>query len=99
MSEPRFTLTLEGLSSEALTAAMIKHLEELGYGVTEPNENWETPAEFLRRVGLRKHELLRRSIRYWEERGHTVLCNRGPHGRIKELLSNPAFDTFCRRNK
>ncbi len=98
MSEPRFTLTLEGLSSDALTQAMIKHIEDLGYGVTAPNECWETPSEFLARIEVSKN-LLSSSIRDWEARGHRLLCVRGGRGRIKELLSNPAFDAFCRRHK
>lgn len=101
MNEARFTLTLEGLSSEALTEAIIKHLESLGYGVTPPNERWETPSEFLQRLGLSKHEVLTSALRHWTARGHKILCVRGggDRGRIRELLSNPDFDAFCLRNK
>lgn len=100
MSAPvTFTLSLQALTSDALNAAMIAHLEEQGYGITAPHEAWETPRAFLRRIGLRSHETLQRSIELWNRRGHHLQCSRGPTGRIKELLSNPAFDAFCRRNK
>ena len=41
----------------------------------------------------------REYIRRWREIRGTVLVLDGVSGRVLDLLSNPAFDAFCRRNK
>lgn len=94
-----FMLTLEAPTQEAIDAHFIKHLRALGYHVSAPNEHWETLSSFMRRIGLRKSESFHESLRAWEERGNKIFRRVGPTGRIIELLSNPKFDAFCRRNK
>lgn len=94
-----FLLTLEALTQAEIDAKLIAHLRDQGYNVSAPKETWEKPREFLDRIGRNRNFPLRASIREWHRRGGTVLSLDGVTGRVIELLSNPAFDAFCRRNK
>ncbi len=91
-----FTLTLESATQAEIDEKLIEHLQERGYSVTQPNENWETPSVFCRRLGLNpghfRHALDHVSAPH-------ILTHRGPTGRVPQLLSTATFDTFCLRNK
>jgi uncharacterized protein with von Willebrand factor type A (vWA) domain len=95
----KFTLTLEAATQDEINARMAAHLRDQGYHVAEPHDTWETLTRFMRRIGLHKSESFHESLRAWEERGNKIFRRAGPSGRLIELLSNPAFDAFCRRNK
>lgn len=96
----KITLDLTAKSESLFTDLCVAHLRERGFNVTEPNEQWETLGAFMRRVGLRRNESFHESLRAWEERGHNIFRRNGKSSnRIIELLSNPAFDAFCRRYK
>lgn len=93
MTPAKFTLSLECPTTEALNDAMIAHLQGQGYHVDPPGKKWEKPAEFCARVGLK--------IGHFREKvEHPCapfrLTNRGKSGRVLEILSNRAFDEFCR---
>ncbi len=94
-----FQLILESASQAEIDAKLIEHLRERGYSVSHPHETWEKPYLFLDRIGRCRNFPLRASIREWRRRGGTVLVLDGLSGRVIELLSNPAFEAFCRRNK
>ena len=91
--------SIDAPSQEDIDRKFIEYLRDRGYHVAEPNEAWETLAEFMRRNRLRKNESFHAALTAWEARGHKILRLVGKSGRIIELLSNPAFDAFCRRNK
>ena len=98
--EFKATLDISGKSEDFVTEYCIQHLKQRGYNFTEPNEEWETPTEFMARVKLKRWSSFHRDVRIWLGRGGTLLLRRSSPGgrRIMELLSNPGFDTFCRRN-
>lgn len=94
-----FTLTLEAPDQGMINLKLVAYLRDQGYHVADPNDTWETITQFLRRNGLRKYESFHRALRAYEGRGNKIYRRVGKTGRIIELLSNPAFDAFCRRNK
>ena len=98
-STAEFHLTLTAPTEAAINDAMIARLREQGYNVTPAGAQWERPGEFLDRIGRCRNFPLRATIRAWRERGGTVLSLDGLSGRVLELLSNPEFDAFCKRNK
>ena len=75
----------------------VGHLKEQGYGITEPDAKYETPGNFLKRLGLWPTYPLSEAIKRYEARGNYVPVTRGPTGRLREILSNEGFDKFCRR--
>ena len=95
----KVTLDVTAESEEHITGWAVSHLQRLGYHVAAPNEKWETPTELMRRIGLSKSETLHASIKVWAGRGRPVPTHRTATGRLMELVSNPDFDAFCRRNK
>jgi hypothetical protein len=87
-------LDVSAKSEAHVTEFCIAHLRERGYHVAPPNEKWETPSEFLARLGVSAmslHRALRRSG------CPNVAAHRTPTGRILELCSNQAFDAFVKR--
>jgi hypothetical protein len=62
--------------------------------------DWERPADFCRRLGIFNHRL-NWNLTRWQVRGGqpVILDRRGKSGRIVGLISNPAFEQFCRQNK
>lgn len=70
-------------------------LRNLGYEVVPPHEKWERPKDFNNRLHLCKHGLSRALSKY-----NAPICKviRSKTGRILNVLSNAAFDEYCRRN-
>jgi hypothetical protein len=91
----RFTLNLDFLTSEGLNQAMIDYLREQGYFVEFPR-NWETAADFCRRVGITRKSL---GEQFQHRSAPKVDVQRGPTGRLIAIASNTRFEAFCRRNK
>ena len=91
--EARLDITAK---SEAEFVRFAVHfLRNRGYDVSEPNAKWETPKEFNSRLNLCPHGLSRALNRY----KHPICSvHRTPTGRIREVLSNHAFDEYCRKN-
>jgi hypothetical protein len=99
--EIRLTLSVKAGSESVLTEFCIAHLRERGYAVTAPNEKWETPSEFNRRLEI-GYELIHRTLK--RPGCPAVLIEygpgRGPHNRrILGICSNPAFEAFVLQNK
>lgn len=93
---PRVLIELDPEVSEtAVTAFCILHLKERGYHVSSPNEKWETITDFRRRLGIHS-ETVRKALA--DPLCPQVQVHRGEK-RIIELVSNPAFESFCLRNK
>ena len=94
----RIVLDLPRHTKEAvITEFCVSHLKDHGYGITEPNDNYETPGAFLKRLGLWHTYPINEAIKRYEARGNHIPVTRGPTGRLREILSNPGFDAFCRR--
>jgi hypothetical protein len=83
----------------AMIAFAKTYLKERGYSVSPPNAKWEKTGEWRHRLKLNWRTSLNDLIEQWQGRGHHIPVSRGPTGRLKELLSNKAFDEFCVRFK
>jgi len=81
-----------------VTEFAMKHLRERGYNVASPHWKWEKKKDFMKRLGLTHHESVNRDVALWKKRGGTVEVQLSPTGYLREILSNPAFDEFCRRH-
>lgn len=93
---PVLTLTVNASADAALEKWAKGFLEKRGYAVATAHQQWETPAQFCKRLGIH-YMTFDRTL---DEKGHpNVVLRRGPAGRLIELLSNQEFDAFCRRNK
>lgn len=89
---------LQAPTPQVLLDWMIQQLEEHGYSVRPPNDSWETPAQFMQRLGI-CYETFRRALKK-DGRPHVVVRReRGGAGRIREICSNADFDAFCLRGK
>ncbi len=93
-----FTVSIGDSTEEALALACRHHLEALGYGVTEPNEAWETPSQCARRLGVHNNTVTLR-LRKWERLGHRLVVDRPGGRRMTSFVSNPALDRFIRGGK
>ncbi len=73
----------------------IHYLRNCGYEVIPPNEKWETPKQFTARLHICKHGLKRALCKY-----DAPICKviRSKTGRILSVLSNAAFDKYCKRH-
>lgn len=72
-------------------------LREHGYNVAPPRVRSERVSEFMRRVGLKHYQQWSRLVRRWLDHGGSLLVTRrNVSGDIMELVSNDAFDAFCR---
>lgn len=94
-STSSFTLTLEGLTSEALNQAMIEYLREQGYFIEYPRD-WEPVGRFCERIGITVKSL-GEQVRH--PAAPSVDLQRGPSKRLIAIASNSRFEAFCRRNK
>jgi hypothetical protein len=79
----------------AVLSAAVNMLRSAGYHVAEPNEKWERKCDFIERVGI-DHDKFHRKMFEWSQRGHVIPLTEDPSKRIRSVLSNPEFDTFCR---
>lgn len=88
------TLNITAASEEAFTAECVRHLTERGYAVAQPNETWETPVQFVRRLGMDRNVIARALAR---PGCPNVAQRRSATGRLLELCSNAHFDAFVVR--
>ena len=95
----KVTLDVTAASEDAVTEFAIGHLRGRGYTVSAPHAKWEPLGEFMRRLGLSRHEAVHRYIHSWEARGHSIPVRLGPTKSLRELCSNPEFDAFCEGKK
>lgn len=86
-------------TEQVATAWAEQHLRARGYSIFPPGEKWEALGNFMQRIGISNYSSITRSIKYWIARGENLPIRRTASGRVIELLSNPAFDEFCQRNK
>lgn len=91
-----FTLQIEAPDETALEKWAIAHLEERGFSVARPHENWETVRAFCKRLRITYMTFARNKIR---PGAPNVVTRNGHTGRVIEILSNPAFDAFITANK
>lgn len=90
------TLDITADSDEQLTEFCIRHLRDRGYSVRDPNDEHETPAQFMKRLGILSHETLNGAL--VQPDCPPVKVHRGRSGRLIWIQSNDAFDAFVRRN-
>lgn len=88
---------LSPAGKESLLAEMVEILRGENWILTRQRE-WETPPEFLGRLGICHQTLLRKLA---DRRCPFVdlIRARGKKGRIKFIASNDLFDQFCREGK
>lgn len=92
-----FSLQIEAPNDTALENWAIAHLQERGFSVRAPNQEWETAGAFCRRLQIHNETLRRHAERTDKP---NVLLQRGTvSGKLVALLSNPDFDVFVTRNK
>jgi hypothetical protein len=92
----RISLQIEAPTETALEKWAIAHLQERGYSVRPPGEQWENVTNYCRRLHIHT-ETLRRASEH-PQRPNAVI-HHGPSGRILELLTNADFDAFVLRHK
>ena len=93
----RATLNVTAKSEALVTAFAIEHLQERGFRIIQPGQ-WEKLGKFMERLGVVKYESVHYSIALWERRGNSITVAKSPKGQIREILSDPEFDKFVRRN-
>jgi hypothetical protein len=91
------TLDITAESEDQLTEFCIRHLRDRGYGVRDPKDEHETPAQFMKRLGVMSHETINRAL--VQPDCPPVKVHRGRSGRLIWIRSNDDFDAFVRRNK
>lgn len=92
----RLTLDVTAESEEVMEREFCKYLRERGWYVAPPNENWEALGEFIKRVGLSGHDAFYRRLDEWEQRGQVIPIRRDKRKYIRDILSNVAFDAYCK---
>lgn len=96
--ESTAALTAEVLAipaaAEAVEAWAIAFLREREFVIAR-HSDWETPAEFIARIGCSIMTFNRRATD--PRNAHLFVAHRGPSGRrILQLSSTPEFDALCR---
>lgn len=76
----------------------IEFLRGRGFHIAPPRDEWETPKQFIERLGVH-YETFSRALRRDGCPNVALRRTRNGAGRIAEVRSNDDFDAFVRRYK